>query len=298
MRTLILVALVGAVAQLVDGALGMAYGVTSTTLLLTVGLTPAVASASVHLAEVGTTLVSGAAHARFGNVDWRVVGLLGVPGAVAGFLGAVVLSSLSAEAAEPLVAGFLFLMGGYVLARYAAARPAGRPRAGQGLHPVLLAPLGGVAGFLDALGGGGWGPISTTALVASERIEPRRAIGSVDTSEFLVAIASSAGFLVGLGHQQVAWGYVAALLAGGLVAAPIAAYLVSRLPQRLLGAAVGGVLLVTNARTLLGAAGFSRAVTVLAYAAVALTVAAGLVLAFLRHARQRPAAEPTTETAG
>ncbi len=250
MPTLLVLAIVGFGAQLVDGALGMAYGVTSTTLLLALGANPAAASASVHLAEIGTTLASGVSHWRFGNVDWKVVLRIGVPGAIGAFAGATFLSGLSTEAARPLMSILLLGLGVYVLLRFTFR---GLPRLDRSrpLRTRFLAPIGLVGGFLDATGGGGWGPVGTPALLASGRIEPRKVIGSIDTSEFLVAVAASAGFLLGLGTGGFDLGWVLALLAGGLVAAPIAAWLVRKLPPRLLGSLVGGVIVLTNVRTLL-----------------------------------------------
>ena len=283
MRKLALVAVIGLAAQLVDGALGMAYGATSTSLLLSAGLAPAVVSATVHLAEIGTTAASGATHWRFKNVDWRTVSILAVPGAIGGFLGAVVLSSLSAESAEPVMAAVLVVLGLYVLLRFSLlGGPAVNREGARPLPRIFLGPLGAFAGFMDAAGGGGWGPISTPALLSTGRMEPRKVIGSVDTSEFAVAVGASAGFLVGLGSERIDFGFAGALLVGGLIAAPIAAYLVKLLPPRMLGAAVGGLIVLTNGRTLGGAVGLtSEQVTVLTVvvallwaAAVAVAVAA------------------------
>ncbi|WAZ21492.1 sulfite exporter TauE/SafE family protein [Streptomyces cinnabarinus] len=250
MRTLILLALAGLGAQLVDGSLGMAYGVTSTTLLLAMGTNPAAASATVHLAEIGTTLMSGAAHWRFGNVDWKVVAKIGVPGAVGSFLGATVLSRLSTGVAAPLMSVILLGLGLYVMSRF-TFRGLPEGQLGKPLRKRFLSPLGLVAGFLDATGGGGWGPVGTPALLASGRMEPRKVIGSIDTSEFLVAVAASLGFLLSLGSQGIDFVWVLAFLIGGLIAAPIAAWLVRLVPPRVLGSAVGGVIIVTNVRTLL-----------------------------------------------
>ena len=278
MRRLIVLAIVGFGAQLVDGSLGMAYGVTSTTLLLTVGIAPAIASASVHLAEVGTTFASGVAHWRFGNVSWRTVGLMTFPGAVGAFLGAVALSSISAEAAAPLVAGFLFLIGVYLLVRF--LRPGVRlPRGERRLPWFFLSPLGLFAGFMDAAGGGGWGPIGTPALLSSGRLEPRKVIVSVDTGEFLVALGASAGFLVALPLSDLNFAWVGAILAGGLVAAPIAAYLVRHIPARILGAATGGLILITNFRTLAGYLGIEGAPLVAAYLVLAAVWIGAITLA-------------------
>lgn len=250
MRTLILLALVGLGAQLVDGSLGMAYGVTSTTLLLAIGTNPAAASATVHLAEIGTTLASGASHWRFGNVDWKVVARIGIPGAIGAFAGATFLSSLSTEIAKPVMSLILLGLGLYVLLRFTLQ---GLPaRTDKPLRRRFLTPLGLVAGFMDATGGGGWGPVGTPAILASGRMEPRKVIGSIDTSEFFVAIAASVGFFVGLSGEGIDAMWVLALLIGGLIAAPIAAWLVRLVPPRVLGSLVGGVIILTNARTLLG----------------------------------------------
>lgn len=281
MRKLVMFALVGLAAQLVDGSLGMAYGVTSSTLLLALGAAPAVASASVHLAEVGTTLASGISHWRFGNVDWRVVGTMAVPGAVGAFVGATLLSSLSTEAAEPWMAGLLIALGLYILIRFAGNARATRYHAPPKTR--FLAPLGLVAGFVDATGGGGWGPVGTSSLLSSGRLEPRKTIGSVSTSEFLVTVAASVGFLVGLGHSQIPFQVVGALLVGGIVAAPIGAWLVRHVPGRLLGVGVGGLIVLTNTQTVLDAASASGRIHVAVLLGV---VAAWLVLlagAIRRH---------------
>ncbi|HEX2141565.1 MAG TPA: sulfite exporter TauE/SafE family protein, partial [Candidatus Limnocylindria bacterium] len=250
MKTLTLLALVGLGAQLVDGSLGMAYGVTSTTLLLAIGTNPAAASASVHLAEIGTTLASGVAHWRFGNVDWKVVAKIGVPGAIGAFLGATVLSSLSTEVAAPVMALILLALGIYLLVRF-TLRGVDRRNLGKPMRKRFLGPLGLVAGFVDTTGGGGWGPVGTPAILASGRMEPRKVIGSIDTSEFLVALAASLGFLFALGSRGIDAAWVLALLIGGLIAAPIAAWLVRHVPPRMLGSLVGGIIVLTNSRTLM-----------------------------------------------
>src|ERR671917_1215325 len=249
-KTLVLMALVGLGAQLVDGSLGMAYGVTSTTLLLAIGTNPAVASATVHFAEIGTTLLSGLSHWKFGNVDWKVVAKIGVPGAVGAFAGATVLSNLSTEVAAPVMSLILLSLGVYLLVRF-PLRGVDRRNIGKPVRKRFLGPLGLVAGFVDATGGGGWGPVGTPALLASGRMEPRKVIGSIDTSEFLVAVAASLGFLFALGSQGIDFAWVVALLIGGLIAAPLAAWLVRHVPPRLLGSLVGGIIVLTNTRTLL-----------------------------------------------
>src|SRR5688572_30409673 len=228
----------------------MAYGVTSTTLLLAIGSNPAAASATVHFAEIGTTLMSGVAHWKFGNVDWKVVAKIGVPGAVGAFVGAQVLTSLSTEIAAPVMSLILLALGIYILLRF-TLWGLNRKNLGKPMRARFLGPLGLVAGFVDATGGGGWGPVGTPAILASGRMEPRKVIGSIDTSEFLVALAASLGFLFALGSQGIDAVWIAGLLVGGLVAAPIAAWLVRHVPPRLLGSLVGGMIVITNTRTLL-----------------------------------------------
>jgi uncharacterized membrane protein YfcA len=287
-KSLVLLALVGLGAQLVDGSLGMAYGVTSTTLLLAIGTSPAAASATVHLAEIGTTLASGLSHWRFGNVDWRVVLRVGVPGAVGAFAGATVLSNLSTEVAAPVMSLILLALGVYLLVRF-TLRGVDRRNLGKPLRKRFLTPLGLVAGFVDATGGGGWGPVGTPALLASGRMEPRKVIGSIDTSEFLVALASSLGFLLALGSQGINALWVLGLLAGGLVAAPIAAWLVRHIPPRLLGSLVGGIIVVTNTRTLLTSDWIDAATPVryAVYAVLSVIWAAAVVHSYRQYRKER-----------
>jgi uncharacterized membrane protein YfcA len=253
MQTLIVVAVAGLAAQLVDGSLGMGYGLTSSTLLLFAGLTPAAASASVHLAEVGTTAISGASHHRFGNVDWHAVRRIALPGGVGAFIGATLLSSLSTETARPLASSLLFLLGVYVLLRFLLGKVRVERKGRPGLR--FLAPLGLIGGFIDATGGGGWGPVTTPTLLADGRLAPNRVIGTVSASEFIVALAASVGFFASLGGTAVRIEFVIALLAGGFIAAPIAAYMVRHLNPRLLGVTVGGFICFTNTRVILSAIG-------------------------------------------
>jgi uncharacterized protein len=293
-RNLVVLAIVGFVAQLVDGSLGMAYGVTSTTLLLAIaGLTPALASTVVHISEVGTTLASGVSHWRFGNVDWSKILWLAIPGGIGAFVGATVLVRfIDAAVAEPVVAIFLFLLGAYVLARFAFNRSTNVVQ-NLPIPRAFLSPLGLIAGFLDAVGGGGWGPISTPTLLSSGRMEPRKVVGTVDTSEFIVALAASIGFLISLSFAQVPWEVVGVLLGGGLVAAPIAAWIVRHLNARVLGTAVGGFILLVNANTFLEAVGLDPALNVFVYGAI---LAVWITALYFAYAAIRREHKPVIET--
>ncbi len=232
---LLLVFAVGFLAQLVDGALGMAFGVVSSTGLMTIGLSPAAASAVVHTAEIATTGAAGASHAWFRNVDWRLFRRLALAGVVGGVIGALVLSQVSGKAIQPFVAAYLLMMGIIILMR--AFRIAPVEDAKQDYAP----PLGLVGGFLDAVGGGGWGPMVTSTLIGSGHA-PRQIIGTVSASEFCVAVAIAVAFFsqLGLAHGE----YIIALGAGGLLAAPFGAYVAGRVRPRPLMIAVG--LLVTG----------------------------------------------------
>ena len=297
MRSLLVLGFVGLVAQLVDGSLGMAYGVTSSTLLLATGVAPAAASAAVHFSEIGTTLVSGFSHHKLGNVDWRTVSIIALPGGVGAFAGATFLSSLDGDTAKPWVAALLLALGVYVVYRFlvlGGRRPHFRGR----LSAAFLAPLGVVAGLMDSIGGGGWGPVGTTSLLSSGRLEPRKVVGSIDTSEFVVAVGGSLGFLLALGNQGIPWSIAGALLVGGVVAAPFAAWLVKHLPARVLGVAAGGLIILTNSKTILeslGASGWMVAVS----AAAIFVVWVLLIVWAVKQEREARAtsAEPELEAA-
>lgn len=278
MHRLLVFALAGLVAQLVDGALGMAYGVMSSSLLLMYGLSPAAASASVHLAELITTATSGISHWRLGNVDGATVRGLIVPGAIGAFSGAVLLSSLPGDRVKPYVAGFLLLLGVYIILRFSLGNGPVNPRAPR-TRRRFLAPLGLIAGLLDATGGGGWGPIATPALMVRGHLPPHKVVGSVSLSEFVVALSATLGFAVSLGWDPVDWLQVGALVVGGTVAAPLGAWLARRLPPPVLGVLVGTAVLLVNLRTLCHAADITGAGRAATYG---LTLATCLV--FLVHA--------------
>jgi hypothetical protein len=239
--------LVGLLAQTVDGALGMAYGITSTSFLLASGFSPAVASAGVHIAEVFTTGVSGIAHAKLGNVDRRLFVRLLVPGIIGAVAGALLLASVDGTLLKPWVSGYLLLMGLYVLSK--AWR---RVRARRGEAPRHVAKLALVGGFVDASGGGGWGPVVTTTLVGTGH-DPRTTIGSVNFAEFFLTFATAIAFSVLI--DEGPWLVVAGLVIGGLFAAPFAAFLVSRMPARRLLVLVGVLISAISAFNLWKALG-------------------------------------------
>ena len=225
--------LIGIGAQLVDGALGMAFGLVSSSVLLSMGLPPAAVSASIHTAEVFTTGASGVSHLAAGNVDRRLFLRLALPGAVGGALGAYVLTQLPGEFIRPFI--YLYLL---ALAIFILARAAGRftPRSEVQRVPVL----GFFAGLLDASGGGGWGPVATSTLLARGG-KARTTIGTVNAAEFIVTLAISTTFLLSMGLQHLS--IVAGMLVGGMMAAPVAALLVKRLKERWVLIAVGVLVL-------------------------------------------------------
>jgi uncharacterized protein len=223
--------LVGFAAQLVDGALGMAYGLVSTSFLMAMGAPPAMASAAVHTAEIFSTGVSGATHAMRRNVDWSLVLKLAPAGVGGGIVGAAAVSFLPIALIKPIVSAYLLAMGLFVIS-LAFRKRAERPVAPNGVKRVGL-----IGGFLDAAGGGGWGPITTTTLLGRGHA-PRHAVGSVNVSEFFVTAAVSMTFFIALGG--VRWTDIAGLVLGGVMAAPAAAYAVSVVRPRLLMGAIGG----------------------------------------------------------
>lgn len=231
---------IGFAAQLIDGALGMAYGVVTASLLLAFGLPPSLVSASVHSAEVAVTGVSGISHSLFGNVDRRLMWALAVPGVIGGIAGALLLSTVHWDWLRPLVALYLLGLGLLLLSR------AWRRTRGASTHRGLV-PLGLVAGFLDAVTGGGWGSLTTSTLVAQHH-EPRFAIGTAHAAKFFVSLTISLVFLLTLGfsHAQVVFG----LMAGGVLAAPLGAWLVKRVRPRPLLLLVGLLVVGLSVRTL------------------------------------------------
>lgn len=233
---------VGFAAQLVDGAIGMAYGLTATTTLLSVGVPAATASAAVHAAEVFTTGASGLAHWRFGNIDWVLLRRLALPGMIGGALGAYVLTSIPGDTIEPFINAYLLVMGCLVLWRALRQPPASSE------PPKHLPFLGLAGGFLDAIGGGGWGPLVASTLVG-QGTTPRYAIGSTNLAEFFVTLTVSATFVATIGLGL--WPTIVGLILGGMLAAPFAAYATQKLPDRPLMILVGVVIILLSLRGLL-----------------------------------------------
>ncbi len=254
MPLIIAFALAGGLAQLVDGTLGMGFGITSATVLLLLGVSPSAASAATHLAKLPTTLVSGLAHWRYGNVDRRVLVRVALPGMVGGFLGAVVLTGVSLTTARGWMSALLMLLGLMVLARFGLGM-AVIPTPRRGATVRWLGPIGLAGGFVDATGGGGWGPVVTPSLFTVTAQEPRRIVGTVSAAEFLVALSTSLGFVTGAAYRDIPWAAVLGLVLGGVVVAPIAARLAGRLPHAPMGTLVGGLILVVNGITVVESLG-------------------------------------------
>lgn len=228
---------VGFLAQLVDGALGMAFGVISTTLFVTLGVPPATASAGVHTVECFTTGVSGISHIFHRNVDWKLLGRLALPGVIGAVLGAYVLTQIDAATVKPFVLGYLASIGAYLIWRGIRYPPHHKPA-------KIVEPLGLVGGFLDAAGGGGWGPVVTGNLLV-QGAEPRLTIGTVNTAEFLVTLSASITFILSLGIQAFSAATLG-LLIGGVAAAPVAAIVARRTRPKFLLVMVGIVLTITS----------------------------------------------------
>lgn len=243
--TILLYVLVGFVAQMIDGALGMAYGVSSNTFLLSLGIPPAAASASVHMAEVVTTGISGFSHWRLGNVDWKLVKRLLIPGVLGGIAGAYILTSIDGNILKPYIAAYLLFMGGLIIYKALTITPRKKPDEYHGPKVSLLGVLGG---FCDAIGGGGWGPVVTSTLVARGKF-PRTTIGSVNFSEFFVTFAQSVVFVFTLNFVEY-WQIILGLLIGGGIAAPLAARMTRQLPVKTLMIMVGVLIILLSIRTI------------------------------------------------
>ncbi len=239
---LILFIAVGFAAQIIDGAVGMAYGLTASSVLLSTGVPPAMTSASVHAAEVFTTGISGASHWKVGNVRWNLVWKLALPGMIGGATGAYVLTQIPVDIVKPAISVYLVAMGGWILWQ------ALRPRTPGDAPPRLVPVIGLGGGFVDAIGGGGWGPIVTTTLLG-QGSKARYTIGSVNAAEFFVTLTISLTFFGTVGLEL--WPIIVGLIIGGAMAAPLAALLTKHLPDRALMVLVGTVIVLLSLRTIL-----------------------------------------------
>lgn len=259
MDELVVVFLAGFAASLVDGALGMGFGPTSSSILLGYGISPAAASTTVNLAKVATGITGAVAHWRFHNVDRQLVRRLALPGGVGALVGATVLASVDGDTLKPVLAGLLVVMAGRILFRF--SRPLPSPATsedGTAAHgadvraTTAVAATGGVTNGLV----GAWGPVVTPYLL-HRGVAPRYAVGSANTAEVAVAVVASGSLLASVGGGGIDVGVVVAMLAGGVLAAPLAAWSIRFLPARALGIAVGGLLLVTNIHALLSTTGIA-----------------------------------------
>jgi uncharacterized membrane protein YfcA len=238
----LLYVIIGFAAQMIDGAIGMAYGVTASSVLLSLGVPPATASACVHAAETFTTGASGLAHWRLGNVDRKLLLRLAIPGMIGGAIGAYALAELPSEGLKPFISAYLRLLGVFIVWKALAVRPLEAPA------PRAVAPLGLFGGMLDAIGGGGWGPIVTSTLLG-QGATPRYAIGSVNIAEFFVALIISTTFFLTVGLSL--WPIIAGLIIGGVIAAPFAAIATKHIPDKILMLIVGCVVVLLSVRTIL-----------------------------------------------
>jgi uncharacterized membrane protein YfcA len=259
MGQLLLVGLAGFLACLVDGALGMGFGPTASSILLGAGLSPSAASTTVNLAKVVTGLASALSHWRFGNVDRKLVLQLAIPGAIGALIGVTVLNNVDGDDLKPILSALLFVVGIRILVRFSRQRPvsAADARADEAEHrgePLpewnsrgteVAATAGGITNGLI----GAWGPVVTPFLL-HRGLPPRFAIGSVNTAEVAVAVVASGSLLASLGGAGLDVGIILAMLIGGVLAAPLAAYVIRFLPARGMGIAVSGLLMVTNLREL------------------------------------------------
>lgn len=238
--SIIVYIMIGFFAQIVDGTLGMAYGVLSNTFLISIGVSPTVATIGGHTAEIFTSGVSGLSHLRLGNVDSKMFRALLVPGVIGGVLGAYIFTAVPGEKIRPLVAVYLLIVG-LVIIRRALKKVDGTE------VRTKLFPLGVVGGFFDAIGGGGWGPMVTSTLVARGH-DPRFTIGSVNLAEFFVTFGEAAIFFATI--RSVHWQIIVGLMIGGVLAAPLAAYICKRIPSRTLMILVGALTIALSANTL------------------------------------------------
>jgi hypothetical protein len=242
LQTLWFFIIVGFLAQVVDGALGMAYGTISNALLLSAGVPPAISSASVHFAEIFTTSISGFSHLKLGNVDKSLFKKLLIPGIVGGVLGAYILTNIDGDKIKPFIGIYLLIMGVRILYKVTTIHKYSEEKITRRRHYSILGLLGG---FFDAIGGGGWGPIVTSTLVSDGK-NPRKTIGSVNAAEFFVTISEVVTFFALL--SQFNWSVIIGLIIGGSLAAPIAALITKKIPAKVLMISLGCIITFLSVR--------------------------------------------------
>ncbi len=252
LKKLLIFALAGFFAQMIDGSLGMGFGATSSSILLAAGAAPAIVSATIHFSEIATTAASGVSHYKFKNVDKRMAIKLAIPGAIAAFIGSAVLSNIHSELIKPFISLFLLTMGLFIIYQFVFKKQHKQQLKEGKFSKWQIIPQGIVAGFLDTIGGGGWGPVNTPLLLSRNKVEPRYVIGTVSASEFFITLSASLGFIIFLGWEQISLGLVIALAVGGAIAAPFAAWIVKVMPVYILAVCVGGIIIFTNISTFLG----------------------------------------------
>lgn len=238
-NTFLLYSLIGFFAQIIDGSMGMAYGVITNSLLLSVGISPLTASASVHVSKVFTTLISGLSHLKFKNVHKGIIKNLIIPGVLGGIAGAYLLFKVSGDVLQPIIGGYLLIMGIRIFIKAFNRKP------GIKFTKVHYVILGCFGGFFDAIGGGGWGPIVTSTLLSQDEA-PRKIIGSVNIAEFFVSFAQSLFFIAGIGLMPL--DIVIGLIIGGAIAAPIAAYLTAKIPTKVMYFVIGTIIILMQIR--------------------------------------------------
>lgn len=240
--------LIGFFAQTVDGSLGMAYGVSANSFLLSTGVSPAAASASVHISEVFTTFISGLSHLKFNNVDKTIVKKLVIPGVIGGVVGAYLLVNFPSDLIKPIITIYLLIMGIRIFIKAFINIPWLKFRT----HHFII--LGLFGGFFDAVGGGGWGPIVTSTLIGHDDT-PRKTIGSVNFSEFFVTFSEAVTFIATIGMAP--WTIVLGLISGGAIAAPMAAFMTSKVPSKVIFIMIGSIIILLQIRTILGMFGIT-----------------------------------------
>lgn len=235
---------VGFAAQMIDGALGMAYGVSSTSFLMATGVHPKLASAAVHVAEIFTTGISGLSHLRMGNIDKKLFLSLLIPGAIGAATGAYLLSNFDGNIIKPFVSAYLLVMGIYIIMK--AFKERIHVNEGNARGTSILALVGG---FVDSVGGGGWGPVVTTTLIGSGK-HPRKVIGSVNSAEFLITLTASTVFIMNIDELADMFAVIAGLIIGGAIAAPLGAFITRYIPVKVAMTLVGSLIIFLSCLTL------------------------------------------------